>query len=113
MRRSQVRSLSAPPSLQQHSSSIHRIKTPANTKSSADVEPLKKRLQAAAELLEAIAADRALLAELSAEERTRLLQAAGEVFCPDVKERRRLTKAQQRQRKAGKLERDQTRLHAT
>ncbi len=90
-----------------------RIKTPAKNESRTGVEPLKKRLQAAAELLEAIATDRTLLAELSGEERTRLLQAAGEVFCPDVKERRRLTKAQQRKRKAGKVERDQTRLHAT
>jgi NAD(P)-dependent dehydrogenase (short-subunit alcohol dehydrogenase family) len=74
---------------------------------------LTKRLQAAAELLEAVVADRTLLAELSHEERTRLLQAAGEVYCPDVKERRRLTKAQQRRRKAGKVERDQATLTTT
>ncbi|MDB6068514.1 MAG: hypothetical protein JWR26_4722 [Pedosphaera sp.] len=74
---------------------------------------MKKRLQAAAELLESVAADRTLLAELSHEERTRLLQAVGEVFCPDVKERRRLTKAQHRRHKAGKLERDQARLTVT
>ena len=37
---------------------------------------------------------------------------AGEVYCPDVKERRRLTKAQHRRRKAGKLERDQADVEA-
>src|SRR5882724_782656 len=104
MRRSQVRSLSAPPSNSNAFHSLHRIKTPANNKPANGAEPLTKRLQTLAEILEAIAADRTLLAELSHEERTRLLQAAGEVYCPDVKERRRLTKAQQRRRKAGKLE---------
>jgi len=74
---------------------------------------LTKRLRTAAELLEAVAADRTLLAGLSHEERTRFLQAAGEVFCPDVKQRRRLTKAQQRLHKAGKLGRDEARLKAT
>jgi len=58
--------------------------------------------------LEAIAAGPAtLLAELSHEDRTPLsYKPPVEVYCPDVKERRRLTKAQQRRRKAGKLERE-------
>ncbi len=95
------------------SSAIHRIKTSAKNQTPAGAEPLTKRLQAAAEILEAIAADRTLLAGLSNEERTRLLQAAGDVYCPDVKERRRLTKAKHRRHKAGKLERDQERLNVT
>ncbi len=89
------------------------FKTPTRNKLPEGAESFTKQLQAAAELLEAVAADRTLLAELSSEERTRLLQAAGEVYCPDVKERRRLTKAQHRRRKAGKLERDQATLKGT
>jgi NAD(P)-dependent dehydrogenase (short-subunit alcohol dehydrogenase family) len=50
---------------------------------------------------------------MSHEDRTRLLQAAGHVYCPDVSERRRLTRAQQRQRKAEKQERDQRVLTIT
>ena len=53
--------------------------------------PSAEELKAAVDLLERIARDRTLLARASIEERTRLLQAAGEVFCPDVSERRRLT----------------------
>jgi NAD(P)-dependent dehydrogenase (short-subunit alcohol dehydrogenase family) len=74
---------------------------------------LVARLRAAAELLEKVAGNRALLAELPAEERTRLLQAAGEIFCPDVTERRRLVKARVRHRKAKKLQRDQSVLSET
>ncbi|MEQ2007812.1 MAG: SDR family oxidoreductase [Limisphaerales bacterium] len=70
-------------------------------------------LLAATELLEKVAGDRALLAQLTLEERTRLLTAAGEIFCPDLKERRRLVKARVKQRKAEKLQRDQAKLHET
>ncbi len=78
-------------------------------KPSATVEQLK----AAAAVLEAAAANRAVLASLSVEERTRLLTAAGEIYCPDLKERRRLVKARIKQRKAEKVQRDQSRLHET
>ncbi len=71
------------------------------------------RLRAATELLEAAARNRALLAALSVEDLTRLLQAAGEIYCPEVSERRRLVKAKVRQRKAEKLEKDQSRLNET
>jgi NAD(P)-dependent dehydrogenase (short-subunit alcohol dehydrogenase family) len=74
---------------------------------------LADRLRAAAEILEAAAADRALLSKLSIEERTRLLQAAGQIYCPDVSERRRLVKAKVRQRKQEKLQRDQSKLNET
>jgi NAD(P)-dependent dehydrogenase (short-subunit alcohol dehydrogenase family) len=74
---------------------------------------LTARLQAAAELLEQVAGNRALLAGLSVEARTRLLQAAGEIYNPDVGERRRLVKARVRQRKAEKLQRDQRKLNET
>ena len=61
---------------------------------------LLARLRAAADTLEAVAANRALLASLPEAERTRLLQAAGRVSRPDAVDRRRLVKATQRQRKA-------------
>jgi NAD(P)-dependent dehydrogenase (short-subunit alcohol dehydrogenase family) len=77
------------------------------------VNATKDQILAAAALLEKVAADRALLAQLSLEERTRLLTAAGEVYCPDLQERRRLVKARIKQRKAEKLQRDEARLQET
>ena len=71
------------------------------------------QLKAAAEVLEKAAANRALLAQLSIEERTRLLKAAGDIYCPDVAQRRRLVKASSKQRKAEKTRRDQSKLHET
>ncbi|HEY0548863.1 MAG TPA: SDR family NAD(P)-dependent oxidoreductase, partial [Verrucomicrobiae bacterium] len=90
----------------------------ANDTARAPVETSKEvsipdRLRAATELLEAVAKDRSLLAKLSVEERTRLLTAAGEIYCPDVRERRRLVKAKVRQRQAEKLQRDQSKLNET
>ena len=80
------------------------------TQSAAD---LSAQLRRASEILEKIVADRALLAQLSVEERTRLLKAAGEVYCPEVDERRRLVKATVRRRKAEKIQRDQSKLNQT
>jgi NAD(P)-dependent dehydrogenase (short-subunit alcohol dehydrogenase family) len=74
---------------------------------------LAAKLKAAAELLESIAGNRALLAGISEEERMRLLKAAGEVYCPDVNARRRLVKAKVRQRKADKVQRDESKLNET
>jgi hypothetical protein len=82
----------------------------ANT---ATPNALAQRLRAAVELLEGVAVDRTLLSNLSLEERTRLLHAAGQLYCPDVKERRRLVKAKVRQRKLEKLQRDQSKLNET
>ena len=76
-------------------------------------DSLAQRLRDAALLLEKVAADRTLLAGLSAEEHSRLIQAAGDIFCPDVSERRRFVKAKVRQRKVAKVERDQSRLNKT
>lgn len=53
--------------------------------------------------LEAVVADRSLLASLSLDERTRLLAAAGEVFNPDVEDRRRRAKEFKKQRRADKV----------
>ncbi len=71
------------------------------------------QLKAAAEILERAAANRALLGQLPEAERTRLLKAAGDIYCPDVRERRRLVKARVKQRKADKVQRDQSKLNET
>jgi NAD(P)-dependent dehydrogenase (short-subunit alcohol dehydrogenase family) len=71
------------------------------------------RLRAAAEALEAIAADRGLLETLSNEERARLLTAAADVFEPDVVRRRRSSKAFRRREKAARIQRDETMLAKT
>jgi NAD(P)-dependent dehydrogenase (short-subunit alcohol dehydrogenase family) len=72
-----------------------------------------EQLRVAAEILERAAADRALLGQLSEAERTRLLKAAGDIYCPDVRERRRLVKARVKQRKVEKLQLDQLKLNQT
>ncbi len=69
---------------------------------------LLEKLRAAAELLVTVAGNRSLLMELSDAERVRLLTAAGQVYCPDVRERRRLVKATARRRKADRLQRSET-----
>jgi NAD(P)-dependent dehydrogenase (short-subunit alcohol dehydrogenase family) len=74
---------------------------------------LAAQLKAAAEILEKAAANRALLAGLPEQERMRLLKAAGEIYCPDVNARRRFVKAKVRQRKAEKIQRDQSKLNKT
>jgi NAD(P)-dependent dehydrogenase (short-subunit alcohol dehydrogenase family) len=74
---------------------------------------LAQKLKDAAGLLESVARNRELLAGISEPERMRLLKAAGEVYCPDVAQRRRLVKASSKQRKAEKISRDQSKLHET
>src|SRR3546814_15382847 len=56
------------------------------------------QLQAALALLESIVADRNVLADLPADERTRLLQAVALVHHPEPRARRRDAKAQARER---------------
>jgi len=72
-----------------------------------------KRLLTTTRILEALAANRALLAEIPVEERTRLLRAVGQLCCPDVRVRRRLLKSKERQRKAERQQRDQVVLGQT
>ncbi len=76
-------------------------------------ETLDDRIRAATEVLEAIVADRSLLATMPLAERTRLLSAAGNVYSPDVEHRRRQIKAERRQRKADKVQADQGALADT
>ena len=71
------------------------------------------QVRVATAVLEALVADRSLLAALPLEQRTRLLSAAGDVYEPDVEERRRQIKAQRRQQKADKVRADQGALNDT
>src|SRR5271170_1983145 len=85
----------------------------AHKNNNGDVGNAAAQLKTAAEILEKAVGNRALLAELSEAERTKLLMAAGAIYCPDVNERRRLVKAKVRRRKAEKIERDESKLNET
>ena len=71
------------------------------------------RLREAIEALEAVVRDRGLLGDLSLEDRHRLLAAAGDVFNPDVVQRRQWGKALRKREKAAKQERDERVLAET
>ena len=77
------------------------------------VEEIAEQLKVATEVLEAVVRDRTLLTELSVDERTRLLSAAGSVFNPDVATRRRADKVNRSRRKQAKLARDESVLAET
>jgi NAD(P)-dependent dehydrogenase (short-subunit alcohol dehydrogenase family) len=66
-----------------------------------------ERLRAATEALELVVADRGLMALLSAEEHLRLRQAAGAVYNPDARARRKMVKAVVRERKAAVTRQDE------
>ena len=72
-----------------------------------------ERVRAATEMLEALAADESMLAGISVQERARLLEAAGQVYCPDVRIRRRFIKNRERQRKAERQQRHESVLAQT
>ncbi|OGS07694.1 MAG: hypothetical protein A2270_08975 [Elusimicrobia bacterium RIFOXYA12_FULL_51_18] len=72
-----------------------------------------KQVQAASELLEAIAGNRGLLAGVPESERTRLLSVAGQISRPEARSRRQLVKAYERQRKAAKSEYAESVLNRT
>jgi len=78
-----------------------------------DATALRERARVAIELLEAIDADRGLLAALTDEERERLLRATRVVSDPDPRARRRLVKATRRQRKAAMAAQDESVLTST
>jgi NAD(P)-dependent dehydrogenase (short-subunit alcohol dehydrogenase family) len=82
-------------------------------KTSAEGAGSATRLQNAIKALEEVVEDRALMASISSDDRRRLLEAAGNVWCPDSGERRRLVKAIQRRRKADRVDRDENALHNT
>src|SRR3954469_17822254 len=76
-------------------------------------EEAAEQLKAATEALEAVVRDRGLLRALSLEERTRLLTAAGDVYNPDVVQRRRFNKTARREKKAARIQRDEDLLGQT
>jgi len=76
-------------------------------------EDVVAQLRAATELLEAVVRDRLLLTQLTVEERTRLLAAAGDVFNPDLVQRRQWAKTLRRRGKAEKKQRDEAVLAET
>src|SRR5258706_8622995 len=61
------------------------------------------RIQSAIEALESVIVDRAILALIPEELRTRLVKAAGEIYCPDVVQRRRLVKAKLKHQRAVRI----------
>ena len=71
------------------------------------------RLRAALDVLEELVVDREPLGLLSDEERRRLVNAAGDVFSPDVEQRRQRIKARRRQEKADRRRREAEVLDAT
>ncbi len=79
----------------------------------ADAEEFRARIRRATELLESVVADPSVLELMAEHERIRFVNAAGDVFCPDVDERRRRSKARQRRRRSETLERDQAVLAGT
>ncbi len=79
----------------------------------APAETGAARLREALAALESLVEDRTQLLGLSEEERARLMKAAGEVYAPDVSERRKLLKAKKRQNRHRKIKRDQAELNET
>lgn len=82
---------------------------------SEQVDPasLRAQIRAAAELLERVGSDRSLLAHGDKSDQRRLIHAAGKVWNPDPAERRRLTKALAKQRKAAATRDDESVLNQT
>jgi len=76
-------------------------------------EAAATRLREATEALEAVVRDRSVLRALSVDERTRLLSAAGDVFNPNVVQRRRGVKEVKKRHRAAKVQRDENVLAGT
>ena len=93
---------------------LRDMSTPEKVLPEGDRDPtLSERVRAATELLERIVADRGLLAHLQPEERMRLLRAAGHVYSPDNRARKRLVKAGIRLQKAARVSREEELLAVT
>jgi NAD(P)-dependent dehydrogenase (short-subunit alcohol dehydrogenase family) len=76
-------------------------------------DELLDRLRSLTQTLEELAKNRGLLADLTPDERTRLIRAAGDVFNPDVAQRRHLVKATEKRRKLARISRADRVLHET
>ena len=71
------------------------------------------QLRSAVAVLDRIVTDRTLLAHIPADDRRRLLQAAGHVYSPDAVSRRRLVRATARRRKAERADREESVRNST
>jgi NAD(P)-dependent dehydrogenase (short-subunit alcohol dehydrogenase family) len=71
------------------------------------------RLRVTTQFLEAIVANRGLLAQASPDDQRQLLQAAGQVYAPDANARRQLVRASVRRRKAERVRREDQALDQT
>ncbi|MEO6326576.1 MAG: SDR family oxidoreductase [Thermoanaerobaculia bacterium] len=76
-------------------------------------DALRDRLRATTELLERIAIDPSVLADVPLDERKRLFHAVARVYSPDRTERRRLVKSTDRARKAARMTLDDGKLGET
>lgn len=70
-------------------------------------EGFAERLRAATETLEAVVRDQSLLDLLTVEERTRLQAAAGDLYNPDIAQRRQAIRQLRKRRKADRRQRDE------
>jgi NAD(P)-dependent dehydrogenase (short-subunit alcohol dehydrogenase family) len=89
------------------------LDTETNSPATGNDDPLLQRLRAATELLEAIDANRGLLAQVPADEAQRLLHATRTVSDPDPRARRKLVKASKRERKAALARKSEDVLSST
>src|SRR6478736_3837098 len=92
---------------------MNKIELTAEKEIETEDPSLLRRVNAVVELLESIASNRALLADIPEAERTRLLRAAGHISRPDAVDRRRLVKATKRARKAARTQRVEAALAET
>ncbi len=79
----------------------------------AEGELSPEEVRRVTELLERVVADPSILQSVAEQDRIRFVNAAGDVFCPDVDERRRRTKARQRRERSETLGRDEAVLAGT
>ena len=86
---------------------------PTSPLSGLTSEQVAARVREATALLESLVDDRAQLAQIAVDDRTRLLNAAGQVSRPDALARRRLVKATRNQRKAERTQRAESVLQDT
>jgi len=86
---------------------------PEGAECSGEEQSLAQRLRAAAELMEALVADRGRLAGVERELRERFLIAAGRVSRPEKRERRALARARQRSARDEKRDAEQALLDRT
>ena len=94
-------------------SSARRLTSGRRPQAVVDDAPGPEDLRRAREVLEAVVSDRALLAQLPDEERTRLLVAAGRTVHPDLQQKRRLVRSLRAAQKRKAEARDRAVLKAT